>query len=41
MVDALHDVPLVHNDVFLFVFDDHLLINNLHRAETSITFISA
>jgi len=41
MVNVFHDVPLVHDDVLLFVLDDDLLVNHLHGVEVSIFFESA
>ena len=41
VVDTLHDISLVHDDILLFVFDDHLLINHLHRTETAVPFVPA
>lgn len=41
MGGALHDIPFVHDDVFLFVFDNDLLIDNFHGVEVAVFFESA
>ena len=38
MIDTLHDVTLIHDEVLLLVLDDHLLIDHLHRVEVAVLF---
>lgn len=38
MIDTLHDVTLIHDDVLLLVLDDHLLVDHLHRVEVAVFF---
>ena len=41
MFGLCHDIPLIHDDIFFLVFDDHLFINHLHCIEIVINFGSA
>jgi hypothetical protein len=41
MCGILHDVPLIHYDIFLLVLYDHLFIDDLHCIELPIFFESA
>lgn len=37
----LHDVSLIHYDVFLLILDDDVLVNYLHCVEFAVFFESA
>ena len=36
MGGIFHDIPLVHDDIFLLIFDDDVLVDNLHRVEFAV-----
>lgn len=36
MLELGHNVSLIHNNFFLFIFEDEFLINDLHGIELSI-----
>lgn len=38
MAGAFHDVPLVHDDVFLLILHDDILIDHFHRIEVAVFF---
>lgn len=41
MCSVLHDIPLIHDDILLLVFDDDVLVNDLHRVELTVFLESA
>ena len=40
MAGILHDISFIHDDVLLFVLDDHIFIDHFHGIEVSILFES-